>query len=462
MSDKLEILIDENSLDNDEKALPPIKAQSQTKDSRHSFTFIFILFAFLSFCFYLGFLYYQTFKLNSSWGTQQILFFNDIHKNFEYNPKSGNLTTHCIGPDNPSITKPYRFGIYRCSTSPETYDSAFQSMKKTIPNPSLIIFGGDMIANFHYIPMKDYPNLWTSFIREITTLYPNVPFLPVLGNHDVFPIPKTPKRNKTISLDHLIPGVAQVLSSEEMITFKKGGYYYRDFPDLNIRFIILNTIMYFNYGLKHPSSDPYDQMSWYNRTVAEGIAKKLKIGVLMHSGSNIFTRDYIYESWETPFAHKFYNISRQYDIEFFFVGHSHYDMLLPMFNPNKEIHAVFLSSPAISPNHETNPGYRVYNMKNGRIKNYVQYWADISSNPDELKWSIEYTFNDAYKTTDLSQKSLLKLVANIEKDPLLLRDYKYRLTVTNDRNTYFNKCLLKSVSKEEILDCLEKMVPYYE
>ena len=108
------------------------------------------------------FMYCQTFITYSSCGTKQIIFINDIHINTKYNPKNGNSSSFCKGPDNPLVTTPYNLGVYNCDSPQLLYSSALQSMKEQIKNPTMVIFGGDSISFTLGVSAEFMYNYWYS------------------------------------------------------------------------------------------------------------------------------------------------------------------------------------------------------------------------------------------------------------------------------------------------------------
>ena len=77
---------------------------------------------------------------------------------------------------------------------------------------------------------------------------------------------------------------------------------------------------------------------------------------------------------------EFDQIVEEFDIQFIISAHSHYGMIMPLYLPNGVSNAFSLSAPSISPKQNNNPAFRVFKISDGRITNYIQYYADIMMN----------------------------------------------------------------------------------
>ena len=96
-----------------------------------------------------------------------------------------------------STGKASKFGSYKCDSPKILVESAFEAMKKWSPNPEFILWTGDNSAHNKKLTTSDiYANL--RFVtQKMHKIYPGVPVVPVLGNHDSAPADYFPDSENT-------------------------------------------------------------------------------------------------------------------------------------------------------------------------------------------------------------------------------------------------------------------------
>ena len=344
---------------------------------------------------------------------QKILFLTDLHYDLNY-LSLGDPINHCHNINNNSnISFPY--GQFGCDTPFKLFESILKGMKEKIPKPDLIIFGGDITCYINFLNLIELQKLFNFTYDLISKEFPNIPILNTLGNNDFVPNYGNLLVDEENFLN-LIPTLSKFLTNNELITFKKGGYYYRDFNELKLRLIFLNSISLLKDRNYNDSIiDPFDQLKWFNEVSINATNKKFNIGIITHvpTGNTFWNGSKI---WDQRFINKFYNTVLNNNIKFIISGHSHTDLILPIFRNNSKIPPIILTSPSISPSHKNNPGFRVYKIYNGIIQDFDQYIGDISKNPNNIEWKLSYTFTKEYNVKDVSFKNLQKVINKIQNN----------------------------------------------
>jgi len=385
-----------------------------------SYSYPLILLVFVSL---LGYYYYIFHYENAG----DILFFNDLHYQYKYNPY-GSPQNHCFSNSTNFDGFPSLYGIYGCN-SPSRLVHSFFDFLKTRPKPSMIIFGGDSVSlpektDKAYLEWMDY------FMSTLSNIFPSTPVLMTLGNNEFL------HNYGSFDTDHhdfhlFAQGLSPYLKSDQIETIKQGGYYSQDFSDQKLRVIILNTVMYLTKMSRknHNETDPWGQFSWLESVVKDARRKNYEIILSMHAPPNALSPEKPKSGWNPIYLNQFASIIKKYDIHQILVGHSHLDLVFPIysqevnedqttklevkFSPDnqtennlvlaKEDGFIALSSPSISPKHGNNPAFRVYKLRKGKVYDYDQYYTDISTlkyQYTQPEWKKHYSFLNTYQIKD--------------------------------------------------------------
>ncbi|EAX86868.1 Ser/Thr protein phosphatase, putative [Trichomonas vaginalis G3] len=395
------------------------------------------------------------------------LYLNDIHIDLSYNPKSNKDWCHS---QTNNLLESWEFGQYNCDPPPKLYDSLVESLKTNVPSVDFILLGGDLPSHDlggNYTFLKEHFRLITDPLEK---LYPNKKIFITLGNNDFQENYGSFKTDlKDFENAHEVFG--KWMNEEQSKTFKKGGYYYEDMPELKLRLLLLNTVMYtntksrvFNESLK----DPYDQFAWIRQTYKEGVDKGYKVGVALHVPPGIVYYKGI-PGFPSMYLEEFGKVFEECDFSFTISGHSHIDTLNPLYKANVEEDNIqySLSAVSVSPSHYNNPGYRYFEIKDGVLQDYTQFYADIMMNPDSPKWEVEYKFRDAYKVKDLSKKSLNDATRYIRSKGSVIWSYRGYIYSQAEKYNPFFYCALRALTKEDVFKCsldlnvnLSSIMPY--
>ena len=179
-----------------------------------------------------------------------------------------------IGPLNPA-------GDFRCDPPPVLVESAFAYMKKVLSKPDLIVWTGDSGPHWKEGPDFDYlfGNL-KNISRFFHLYFPDVPVVPVLGNHDTDPPDNYPDFKFDDKAGEFYSRYIEEGSFGDYIKdpsareeFKKCGYYsVRPLGESSpIRFIVLNTNLYYYNKLlpEEDNVDPCDQVEWLKKELED-------------------------------------------------------------------------------------------------------------------------------------------------------------------------------------------------
>ncbi|KAH0791269.1 Ser/Thr protein phosphatase [Histomonas meleagridis] len=381
----------------------------------------------------------------------EFLYINDIHLDPSYIPNGNPDMPYFCNNASVLIPSTHKYGQYNCDTPNETYQSMIQNIPKIIKKPQFIICGGDIPGHSVDSDFDSHIAFIKKLLDQMGDMYPDVPLLLTLGNNDFY------QNYGSLSTDERdFLGLTNItrlgLQGEHLETFKKGGYYYYDFEPAKIRFLLLNTVMYTT-KRSDSGTDPHDQFSWMERVISEGQSKGLTIIITMHippGHSDLNAK----QGWHEEYISRFDEIVKKYDVKYSIAAHTHYDIFMPHYGQTGASQGYSLSSPSVSPAHNNNPGFRVYQFNENGLIDYEQYFADIMMNPSELNWELEYKFSQAYNVTDLSSESIQSVVKYITTTSEGKWSYKEKVTALAMDNWKFYFCMLKATTHEQAEMCL--------
>jgi len=204
---------------------------------------------------------------------------SDLHLDYLYS-KGGNVSDWCHkgkseeeGTSGPGAGPA---GEYSCDSPKTLVLSALQAMHKFQPKPDFIIWTGDSAPHWRD-PSPYIMNVTKSVFRHLDSLFPDVPVVAALGNHDASPpdqFPVVPDgENKT---DEYYTALWQQgafgdhIQEDGRETFQRCGFYSKvlKLAEANLRMIVLNTNIYYSDNFTE-GSDPCGQLEWLNTTLSE-------------------------------------------------------------------------------------------------------------------------------------------------------------------------------------------------
>jgi len=369
---------------------------------------------------------------------------SDLHLDYEYDVQ-GNATNKCHKNLNSTSSSSNSSssadtvlgpaGDYRCDAPQVLVRSILQAMKNLEPNPDFIVWTGDN-GPHNYNPTPSFVEIMRTqkmVFSELEKLFPGKPVIAALGNHDSDPPDSYPLLNDTITTaengDNSTENEnattssqyykyysqggfdSQLLNNEAAkSTFLKCGYYYRTIQDsegLTMRFLVLNTNVYYYNKAVIEGSDPCGQLAFMNQTFSS-LGPQEKLFIVAHVPPGSFERNpgtsfFNYNGTPNdikygPELEKNY-VSLVVDPEVYehihahLYGHTHTDsfrLFLSRTGDDQVRGVGFVASsgtPLVGHKEGTNPGMRLYSYdgQSGTLMDYNQYGLDIKKlNLDNL------------------------------------------------------------------------------
>ena len=230
----------------------------------------------------------------ASASNRTFLHLSDIHVDFEYT-ENGAIDNHCHKPtaEGSNVS---RYGSYHCDPPKILVESAFEAMKKFVKNPDFILWTGDNSPHVDTLKTKDVMKHLSYVTKKLYQLYPGIPVIPVLGNHDsapkdFFPYPDGENYTSDYYNNYLTDGSFGdflPVGSDASEEFKKCGYYVKRnktlYANITQTFIVLNTALYYNNAALPPPfpDDPCGQLDWLEKTLSECKPKNENVFIMAH------------------------------------------------------------------------------------------------------------------------------------------------------------------------------------
>jgi sphingomyelin phosphodiesterase len=189
-----------------------------------------------------------------------------------------------------------RWGDFNCDTPIDLVNYTFSWISENIPNIDYIIWTGDSASHQDLIQSYemniDAVNTLSLLFKEY---FKDVRVLPVIGNHDTFPVDQLSPPNPDTYITRTIGRIwKEWIGEEQLKTFRKGGYYTFTLKD-GFRIIGLNCLYHdknnlFDKGIK----DPADQDKWLENVLKNASINNEKVWLVSHipptSSTKSFTR----------------------------------------------------------------------------------------------------------------------------------------------------------------------------
>ena len=349
---------------------------------------------------------------------------SDLHLDYKY-VTGGNASDNChpkSDKTNSSDSDSAKdFGDYRCDSPQLLVESALSAMQ-TISNnsaPDFIVWTGDSSPHWYSGPGQNSSTPDNAYIFNVTklifsrldTMFPGVPVIPALGNHDSdppdqFPIADVNDSKKPEYYDQLWSEGAfgdHIQGTASMQTFKQCGYYTKTVTttENNIwRFIVLNTNLYYHDDFSQ-GEDPCGQLSWMNETL-RGAKDDEKVFIVAHVPPGSFERAPGLENFNSP-ADFSANINKRYvdivsdpvnavKISAHLYGHLHTDTFRLFLDQERSsaLGVAFMASsitPLLWVNEVVgvNPTIRLFDYSDdtGILTDYHEYFLNLNKATDE-------------------------------------------------------------------------------
>ncbi|KAF8566554.1 hypothetical protein P879_01315 [Paragonimus westermani] len=309
-------------------------------------------------------------------------------------------------------------------------DMVFSSDK-----PDFILWGGDA-ASHQNVSLENVTESLIYLSEQFRKAYglKNLIIIPLVGNHDVFPV----NEMSPITEDYNRYWWCEQLATNETlwrkwIEFAKSSV--NEIPDLPkpdfdkfcyqswllkteppVLILALNSLVWYtNNPLVNESiEDPLGQFKWIRDTLNWARAKHAKVFITMHvpAGAPEFSPD-TYRHLKPKYNKQLASILRGYFdvIITTLASHQHIDTFRVILNEKYHPVGTIFLSPSVDHLHlngigSTNPRIRkyTYNRKTGKVIDYEQYMLDLSQ--EGPNWKLEYRAKETYKLQNLNATEL--------------------------------------------------------
>lgn len=366
------------------------------------------------------------------------------------------------------------YGSHTADTNYNLLRSALDNIQLRAPRADFIIISGDFLAhdfqeNYTKLRPGSAPHSVNLFINKtigfVTWMFrrrfPHTPVYPALGNNDSYC-----GDYQLEPAGDFLRATARtwksLLNSETnarsfLQTFPSSGSYTAGQPRAgNHRIVVLNTT-FFSKNYQNTCGDPKaepgtDEMKWLETELTKATAAKQKVWLVYHIPVGVD----VYASaskgpaappvllWQANFNQQFIDLLARYasTITAQFAGHIHMDsfQLTQATGPASFVHV----TPAISPLFGNNPAFEVlsYVRNSSALKDYSVYYFDLSSPAAQqnapVRWSKEYSFNQAFGQPGYSTAALQAIYAQIPGDQNgALTKYRTYYNVSNPSSPPF-------------------------
>ncbi|KAL0249307.1 hypothetical protein GEMRC1_004539 [Eukaryota sp. GEM-RC1] len=360
-----------------------------------------------------SFLFLSLFAVISASSTSYFLYLSDLH----YDPHYLEISEGGKGGDYCRKLLPLPesaravYGRPDCDPPYKLMVSAFDAAKKIAPKPPFIVFGGDMAAHSLH-SSKEVLSVIRNVTEEIASRYPNTPIISCLGNNDVYPHYQSINLKKIASIWG--PYLYSTKSASEL---SKVGFYRWENDSVvpNMVFLVLNTNIYstkHHRAGKHP--DPDGQFEWLTNNLRQCQAQNTKVIIIGHISPGHNAKGNIL--WQKFFTKKYISILNSYGTTVIgqFFGHMHADDFRFV---GDQTSPIFLGG-ALSPIRFNNPNFRVVSFDESGIVDLESWYIDLleSNRRRKTEWKKQYSVKEVYGMKDLTTKSLVKMINDIEKN----------------------------------------------
>lgn len=216
--------------------------------------------------------------------------------------------------------------------------------------------------------------------------------------------------------------------------------YYSAYPLTNkkLRFIGLNTVI--NNNIKYPSlcyNPPQDgarqavaaklQMKWFENQMKEADAANEKVIIAMHipPGLGGYSGHPNWSDFEDASGTTVNNafiqsaIQHQDNVVAILTGHTHMDELQMIMNDSALVELT-ISTPAITPGHNNNPGFKLYHYRTTdyELMDFTTFWSGFFPQATVQPFNNAYSFDEVYGDASGSQTIQERLSHLLSQDSL--------------------------------------------
>jgi len=350
-------------------------------------------------------------------------------------------------------TQPHSFSPYGQDTNWWLLQSALDQMRKTMPQPAVLLITGDLLAHnfpqtFSKTTHDNDPEHYRAFVLK------TVQFL-ALQLRRRWPqtqILLTPGNNDDDCGDYAIEAAGTFLSDTAPIVHELahaddqsvdnwkalGSYVVQPSAIPGLRIVSLNTVFFStkyeaesfqNKCAEVESTAANHAFDWLEHAVADAEQAGQKVWLMFHippgidgyasvHGHNGSCEANIVPMWAPEWTVKFdsFLVSQRDTVLATFAGHTHTDDFRVVSDGDAPAQFVLIDPP-ISPVYAQNPAFRVFEFKDyGELANQTTYYLTnlTSANANQpAQWKTEYVFKNEWKAKRLDVASLGKIYTGI-------------------------------------------------
>ena len=288
-----------------------------------------------------------------------------------------------------------KWGDYNCDTSPLFFNTSMQWVHRHHPDIDMIMFPGDSAGHedIYNTPSVILESVDAVF-HQFKTLYPNIPVLSAVGNHETYPIDQTMPIMYPYLLYNFGESMKKTIPYDALQYFRKtGSYTYR--MGNNTRFISFNSIYYNNMNIFRDDRNILldDGIQWLYDILSASEKVGENVWFLTHMFPGAGGTTTAYNGIMLDILYRFRNT-----IVYQFYGHTHNDQLT-VYEKDGEIFGGGWTGPSVMPDNRF-PSYRIYEYDKDTMKilDYTQYVANMSKvlELDDVVYEPHYRYSDVY------------------------------------------------------------------
>ena len=334
----------------------------------------------------------------------------DVHVDNTYTAGSDPTTNCQRGQGNASA-----FGSYLCDTPIAMLDAALAAMRAVEPAPDFVFWLGDQVP---YVSsgrsMDEVTEGNANLTAKILKTFPHTRLLPVIGNHDTFPVDQQKAGDPNGSAARFLPLWNQFLSPASHATFLQGGYY-TELLRPGVRAVVINNALWMRDNkLEHAAADPGGMYAWADATLTAAAQANETVWLLGHvplggpSAPDQPTHGpgpVLDFAWNQKFLKQLQRHSAA--IKFQVYGHLHDDTLrlVPASAAGGAAVGVQFAAPSLTTWTHENPRFRLldFDAASGQLLNYAQFYArlDQCEAAGRISFTKEYDAAAEYGLTDV-------------------------------------------------------------
>lgn len=337
--------------------------------------------------------------------TANFFLISDIHLDIAYEEDyASSCKCHSVGLNGRNVTieqtqdwKP--LGRFGCDSPLELLNSALYEMRAINSYPDYILVTGDVIGHSTYSLLQTnniYNSTYTESLVRITfqqvttafqSYFPGVQVIFALGNNDGYGDYQLPTTNTALGLNEYLYELWKPLNPSLPADFVETGYYACDIETTGQRLLVLST-NYFSMNVENVRVSAINQLQWLREQLKLALSTHQRVLIAMHIPPGPGMYDGNSFDWHGEYIRLFEKIVKSYrnGIDLVIAAHQHQ----AGFQLIGESGLAVVIHTAISPIFGNNPGFRYYQIQEGK-QDYTDYSLDLFT--EQPSWEKEIVFS---------------------------------------------------------------------